>query len=77
MPRGRSLARRLLRSAGWAAGALAVFALGALAWVFLVSEWMLRRRYDMPPQPLPVVSTPADLAEGRRLAVEPEPLSSH
>ena len=71
-PRGhvRSWARTLLRALGWAAGAAASLALVALAWVYLVSEWMLRRHYDdVPLQPLPVVSTPEDLEEGRRLAV--------
>lgn len=48
---------------------LAVLALAAGGVVFGISEWMLRRVYDIPPQPIPVVDSAEDLAEGRRMAV--------
>lgn len=46
-------------------------ALGAigLGCVYGISEWMLRRTYDIPLQPIPTAGSPTDLAEGRRMAV--------
>jgi len=52
------------------AGALIVIALFALG-VFAISEWMLRRHRDIPLTDFRALAapTPADLAEGERLAV--------
>lgn len=62
---------RVVRAIGWTAGAIAGLGLTALAAVFAISEWKLRRTHDAPlvPQSFGAVTAPADLEEGRRLAI--------
>lgn len=50
-------------------GGLAAVAVLAVAAIYAISEWMLRRTYDAPLEPLPASVTAADLEEGQRMAV--------
>jgi cytochrome c553 len=63
--RGRSRARTILVRGAWGLAALPLLA--ALC-VFAVSEWVLRRRHDVPLEPAPPSIADAD-DEGRRRAV--------
>lgn len=49
-------------------GALAGVVVLGVVLVYAASEWMLRRSYDAPLAPVPKATSPADLAEGERLA---------
>ena len=59
---------RVLRIAGWAALTVVVLAGLALAMIYLASEPMLRRTYDVALRPIAVPTDPASIEEGRRLA---------
>jgi cytochrome c553 len=60
--------RRILKRLGFGLGALVILALGAAALIYLVSEQMTRKTYDIP---LSSIAFPTDslvLTEGQRLA---------
>jgi len=60
--------RRILKWLGLGVGALVVLALGAAAYIYLVSEQMIRKTYDLP---LSSIAFPTDSlvpTEGQRLA---------
>ena len=60
--------RGILKWLGIGLGALMILALGAVAVIYLASEWMVRKTYD---RPLSSIALPTDsfaLAEGQRLA---------
>ena len=59
------ITRILVITLGFAAGVVVL----TIAGVFAASEWKLRRSHDAPIEPLPAVSTAADLEEGQRLAI--------
>lgn len=59
--------RRALRWIGIAFGALVVMAVVAYAVVYVLSERVLRRTYDVPAVALTIPTDPASIEEGRRL----------
>jgi mono/diheme cytochrome c family protein len=61
--------KRILRWLGMALGALAALAIIAYAAVYILSERILRRTYDVPPVAISIPKDPASIVEGRRLAV--------
>jgi mono/diheme cytochrome c family protein len=60
--------RRLLRWLGWTAAALVVLALLAAAGIYVGSERVLRRTYDVALSDIAVPDSPLTTAEGERLA---------
>jgi mono/diheme cytochrome c family protein len=61
--------KRLLRWIGIALGSLAALALIAYAVVYILSERVLRRTYDVPSVAISIPTDPASIIEGRRLAI--------
>jgi cytochrome c553 len=59
---------RIFRWIGYGAGGVLGLAVAATAALYIASERMLRRTYDVPSHALVLPSDPASLAEGRRLA---------
>src|SRR5690242_13525966 len=60
--------KRLLRWTGVGLGSLAALAIIAYAVVYVLSERVLRRTYDVPAAALTIPTDSASIAEGRRLA---------
>lgn len=60
--------KRLLRWIGIAFGSVAALAVIAYAVVYVLSERILRRTYEVPTVALSIPTDPAAIAEGRRLA---------
>ena len=60
--------KRLLRWIGIAAGSLAGLALIAYALLYVLSERVLRRTYEIPAVAISIPTDPESIAEGRRLA---------
>jgi mono/diheme cytochrome c family protein len=60
--------KRLLRWTGIAVGSLAALAIIAYAIVYVISERILGRTYDVPAVVVAIPSDPAAIAEGQRLA---------
>jgi mono/diheme cytochrome c family protein len=61
--------RRLLRWIGITLGSLAGLVIVAYALVYILSERVLRRVYEVPAVTLSIPSDPVSIAEGRRLAI--------
>jgi mono/diheme cytochrome c family protein len=61
--------KRLLRWTGMALGSLAALAIVAYAVVYLISERILGRTYEIPAVAISIPTDPAAIAEGRRLAI--------
>jgi mono/diheme cytochrome c family protein len=61
--------KRLLRWTGMAIGTLAVLAIIACVVVYVLSERVLGRAYDVPPVAISIPTDPAAIDEGRRLAI--------
>ena len=59
---------RLLRWTGVALGGLVALAIIAYAVVYILSERILRRAYEIPPVAISIPTDPASIVEGRRLA---------
>ena len=59
---------RLLRWIGVAFASLAVLAIIAYAVVYILSERILRRTYEVPAVAISIPTDPASIGEGRRLA---------
>ena len=62
------LVKRLLRWFGIALGSLAAFGIIAYAVVYVLSERVLRRTYQVPAVAITIPTDPASITEGRRLA---------
>ena len=60
--------RRMLKWLGLGVGALTVLALGAAALVYLLSEQMIRKTYDLPLSSIALPTDSIALTEGQRLA---------
>ena len=60
--------KRLLRWMGIAVGGLAALAILAYAVVYILSELILRRTYDVPAVAISIPTDAAAVVEGRRLA---------
>ena len=58
----------MLKWLGLGVGALTVLALGAAAFVYLLSEQMIRKTYDLPLSPIALPTDSIALTEGQRLA---------
>ena len=61
--------RRLLRWIGIALGSLAALGILAYAVMYVLSERVLRRTYEVPAVAVPIPTDPASIIEGRRLAI--------
>jgi mono/diheme cytochrome c family protein len=60
--------KRLLRWIGIALGSLAALGILAYAVMYVLSERVLRRTYEVPAVAVPIPTDPASIIEGRRLA---------
>ena len=60
--------KRLLRWIGIAMGSLAALGILAYAVMYVLSERVLRRTYEVPAVAVPIPTDPASIIEGRRLA---------
>jgi len=60
--------KRALRWIGVALGAIVALAIVAFATVYLLSEHIIGRRYEVPTQAVSIPTDPAAIIEGRRLA---------
>ena len=61
--------KRLLRWIGMALGSLAALLIISNAVVYVLSERVLRRTYEVPAAAISIPTDPASIAEGRRLAI--------
>ena len=61
--------KRLLRWIGMALGSVAALAIVAYAVIYLISERILGRTYEIPAVAIAIPTDPAAIAEGRRLAI--------